>query len=42
VLLARLEAGENVVFPDITGGDPPKIDPVIEKHLDRIGLLPHN
>jgi hypothetical protein len=42
VLLARLEAGEKVEFPDITGGDPPKIDPVIEKHLDRIGLLPHN
>jgi hypothetical protein len=42
MLLTRLEAGEEVEFPDITGGDPPKIDPVIEKHLDRVGLLPHN
>jgi hypothetical protein len=41
MLLARLEAGEEVKFPDITGGSP-QIDPVIEKHLDRVGLLPHN
>jgi hypothetical protein len=41
MLLTRLEAGEEVEFPDITGGSP-QIDPVIEKHLDRVGLLPHN
>jgi hypothetical protein len=42
MLLTRLEAGEKAEFPNITGGDPPNIDPVIEKHLDRVGLLPHN
>ena len=42
MLLTQLEAGEKVEFPNITGGDPPKIDPVIEKYLDRIGLLPSN
>jgi hypothetical protein len=42
MLLTRLEAGEEAEFPNITGGDPPNIDPVIEKHFDRVGLLPHN
>jgi hypothetical protein len=42
MLLTRLEAGQDVKFPNITGDDPPKIDPVAEKHLDRVGLLPQN
>jgi hypothetical protein len=42
MLLTELEAGKEVHYPDITGGDPPKIDPVVEKHLDRVGLLPDN
>jgi hypothetical protein len=41
-MVSRLEANEDVNFPDITGGDLNKIDPVAEKYLDRIGLLPGN
>lgn len=41
-LLPRLDAGEQVPFPNVVGDDPPKLDPVVEKHIDRIGLLPDN
>ena len=41
-LLAQLEAGATIDWPDITGGDPTQDDPVIKSNLERIGLIPGN
>ncbi|MBV9858576.1 MAG: hypothetical protein JO038_00505 [Alphaproteobacteria bacterium] len=42
-LLQRLDSGEKVDIPDLGGGnDPLKIDPVVDKHIDRLGSLPDN
>ncbi|MGD0106075.1 MAG: hypothetical protein ABSC06_18850 [Rhodopila sp.] len=42
LLLANLEAGQIVNWPDITGGDPSQNDPVVKSQAERIGLLPNN
>ncbi len=41
-LLSQLEAGKQIAWPDVTGGDRSEDDPVMNKHLDKIGLLPGN
>jgi hypothetical protein len=41
-LLAELEAGRDVEWTDVTGGDPAQDDPVIKAHLERLGSLPDN
>jgi predicted DNA-binding ribbon-helix-helix protein len=41
-ILATLESGEKVSWPDITGGDPSQDDPVVKSQMDRLGFLPDN
>jgi hypothetical protein len=41
-LLAELEAGRNVDWTDVTGGDPAQDDPVVKSLLGRLGSLPGN
>ena len=41
-LLAELEAGRDVDWTDVTGGDPAQDDPVVKSHLERLGSLPRN
>jgi hypothetical protein len=41
-LLAELEAGRDVDWTDVTGGDPAQDDPVIKAHVERLGYLPDN
>jgi hypothetical protein len=41
-LLSRIEAGEDVPIPLVITNDPNALDPIIAKHIDKLGMLGGN
>lgn len=41
-ILARMDTGSDIPIPRIVGPEPGYRDPVMDRHIDRLGLLPND